>query len=67
MNIVLNGEPHEIPESDYSVARLLRDMAIHEVRVAVVINGSIIPKSAYETTQFNFGDTVDLITMVGGG
>ncbi len=36
-------------------------------RIAVEINGEIIPKSQYETTVMNDGDTVEIVGFVGGG
>ena len=36
-------------------------------RLAVEINGEILPKSMYATSEFNDGDTVEIVTFVGGG
>ncbi len=36
-------------------------------RVAVEINGNILPKSQYENTVFADGDTVEIVGFVGGG
>lgn len=36
-------------------------------RIAVEINGNIIPKNKYETTQIIDGDEVEIVHFVGGG
>ena len=37
------------------------------MRIAVEINGHIVPKSKYDTTVLNDGDTVEIVGFVGGG
>lgn len=36
-------------------------------RIAVEINEKIIPKSEYGNVIFNSGDTVEIVSFVGGG
>lgn len=36
-------------------------------RLAVERNGGIVPKRCYETTALCDGDTVEIVTFVGGG
>ena len=36
-------------------------------RIAVEINGSIIPKSKYQTTILKQNDTIEIVSFVGGG
>ena len=36
-------------------------------RIAVEINGNIVPKSKYDSTILNDGDTVEIVGFVGGG
>lgn len=36
-------------------------------RVAVEINGEIVPKASYSQTRLNDGDTVEIVSFVGGG
>jgi len=36
-------------------------------RIAVEINYEIIPKTDYDTVSFKDGDTVEIITFMGGG
>lgn len=36
-------------------------------RIAVELNGSILPKSSYSSTQLNDGDKIEIVSFVGGG
>lgn len=36
-------------------------------RVAAELNGSIVPKAAYETTTLTDNDVLEVVTFVGGG
>ena len=36
-------------------------------RIAVEKNGDIVPKAQYETTVLQEGDTVEVVSFVGGG
>lgn len=36
-------------------------------RIAVEINEEIVPKSQYDTVVLNDGDTVEVVSFVGGG
>lgn len=36
-------------------------------RVAVEKNGLIVPKAEYDTAEFTDGDTVEIVSFVGGG
>ena len=36
-------------------------------RLAVELNGAILPKSEYASTTINDGDTVEIVCFVGGG
>ena len=36
-------------------------------RVAVELNGEILPKTQYESTVLQDGDSVEIVSFVGGG
>ncbi|MGN0242942.1 MAG: sulfur carrier protein ThiS [Lachnospiraceae bacterium] len=63
--ITINGEPMEIEEQ--SIADFLISAGYDAARVAVEINLNIIPKAQYEETNLHDGDTVEVVTFVGGG
>ena len=66
MKIVLNGEPFET-SGPTTVSRLLETLEIDARRVAVEHNLVVVKKLAYESTQVNEGDEVEVVNFVGGG
>ena len=66
MNIILNGEPCEIPES-IALGRLLQDLDYEPVRVAVALNLEFVPRSAYADTRLKDSDQVEIVAAVSGG
>lgn len=61
-----NGKQETLTK-EISVAELLRGKQYDPERVAVEVNESIVPKAAYEKTIVNDGDTVEVVSFVGGG
>ena len=49
------------------LVRYLSDAGYDTARIAVEINGRIIPKNAYAETLLCDGDTVEVVSFVGGG
>jgi sulfur carrier protein len=66
MEIRLNGAEHSLPP-DCSVARLLADAGLGERRVAVEVNGAIVPRSAHDGHRLQEGDRVEIVHALGGG
>lgn len=64
--IVLNGAPREI-EAGQTVAELLRELELDTRQVAVERNREIVPRAAHATTALAAGDTLEVVTFVGGG
>lgn len=66
MQILLNGESHLIPDA-CSVAGLLAEAGFGERRVAVEVNGAIVPRSAHASHVLADGDRVEIVHALGGG
>lgn len=66
MEILLNGRSHPIPEA-CSVAGLLAEAGFGERRVAVEVNGEIVPRSAHASHVLAEGDRVEIVHALGGG
>ena len=66
MDIQLNGEPRQT-EADITIARLLADEGLAERRVAVEVNGEIVPRGRHATHVLQAGDTVEIVHALGGG
>ena len=66
MDILLNGEPRTVADA-CRVADLLRTEGLGERRVAVEINGAIVPRSAHAHHLLQAGDQVEIVHALGGG
>jgi thiazole synthase len=67
IDLVVNGAPFALAAGEASVRGLLERLALGAVRVAVEVNGDIVPKAAHATTPLAPGDKVEVVTFVGGG
>ena len=66
MDIVLNGEPRSLTHP-LTVLDLLRQEGLGERRVAVEVNGEIVPRSRHGEHALNAGDRVEIVHALGGG
>jgi sulfur carrier protein len=66
MNIRLNGEPLALPGL-YTIDTLLVAQGLAERRVAVEVNGEIVPRSRHADHALAEGDTVEIVHALGGG
>lgn len=66
MEISVNGEQHKI-EKDMSLMDLLHALALTEGRIAVEVNGEIVPRSQFATQQINHQDKIEIVQAIGGG
>ncbi|MCI8365285.1 MAG: sulfur carrier protein ThiS [Eubacterium sp.] len=64
--IILNGKEKE-QYSDLSLTDLLQREGYDTRKIAVEINGEIIPKSIYKGKWVKSGDRVEVVSFVGGG
>lgn len=63
--IKINGESLNIGEKP--LTEYLAEKNYKSERIAVEINGDIVPKSKYSETILRDGDTVEIVSFVGGG
>ncbi len=66
MQVVINSQTREVGSS-MTVADLLRELDTPPERVAVEINGELVTRKRFEATMLNEGDTIEIVTFVGGG
>ena len=66
MQIRLNGEPLALPAGS-TVAALLAHQGLTERRVAVEVNGEIVPRSRHGERIVADGDVVEIVHALGGG
>ncbi|RIL00110.1 MAG: thiamine biosynthesis protein ThiS [Proteobacteria bacterium] len=66
VEVHVNGRPQDVPP-DTSVRELLARLGIAGERIAVAVNRSVVPRSAFDTHQLAAGDRVEILEAVGGG
>ena len=66
MDILMNGETRTVAER-CRVSDLLQIEGLGERRVAVEVNGSIVPRSAHVEYRLQAGDQVEIVHALGGG
>lgn len=64
--IVLNGEPRPVATGT-TVADLVAELGLVPAQVAVEKNREIVPRAAHPATPLADGDTLEIVTFVGGG
>jgi len=66
MKITLNGEQREF-DNIQTVSDLLAELGYQNHRLAVELNGEIVPKSQHGSTAVSDGDQLEIVIAVGGG
>jgi thiamine biosynthesis protein ThiS len=66
MNITVNGEPRTVSEGT-TIADLLAELGLAGKPVAVEVNRSVVAKRRHDQHTLHDGDTVEMVTLVGGG
>lgn len=66
ITVKINGQ-QQTWEQPMTVQQYLQTQGHTTERVAVEQNGRIVPKSAYVEQQIQDGDTVEVVSFVGGG
>jgi thiamine biosynthesis protein ThiS len=66
LEVVLNGEPHRIPEG-ITVLDLVTNLGRDPRTVAVERNGDLVPRARFGETRLGEGDRLELVHFVQGG
>jgi thiamine biosynthesis protein ThiS len=66
VTIRLNGKTREVADG-ITVRRLLDELGLHPLRVAVQRNDEIIKRDKYEEVILKSGDMVEVLTIMAGG
>ena len=66
MQVTINSEPRECAEG-MTLADLLCELGLDTTPCAAEINKRLIPKREHADRQLCEGDTIELVTLVGGG
>ena len=66
INVQINGENQTLANS-LPLVELLESIGMNPRLVAVEYNGDILHRQHWTTTQIQNGDTLEVVTIVGGG
>lgn len=66
MDIILNGQARSV-SGPLSIQSLLEAEGLAERRVAVEVNGDIVPRSRHAEHLVDAGDRVEIVHALGGG
>jgi sulfur carrier protein len=66
MKLRVNGDVLELPEP-CNLDNLIRHLGLAGRRLAVEMNGEIVPRSNYATCQLADGDQLEIVQAIGGG
>lgn len=66
MKITVNGAPTEAKEGT-TVEELVASLGAPERGVAVALNGEVVPRSTWDSTEVKDADRVEVVRAVGGG
>ncbi len=67
MELVINGDKIEVPNSVETIAHLLHHFELQKKVVIVEWNAKILEKESHQETKLCNGDKVELVHFVGGG
>jgi len=66
MQIIVNGETRQVAEQ-ISAAELVESLGLGQRRLALEVNGEIVPRSQHASHDLAAGDRVEIVHAVGGG
>jgi len=66
MHLIVNGQAMELPASA-TLAELIARLELAGQRVALEVNGTIVPRSQRDAHPLRDGDKVEVVTAIGGG
>ena len=66
IQVTVNGDGLLLPRGS-TIADALTQLALDPKRIAVEHNRRVVPRAEHEAVQLNHGDTLEIVTFVGGG
>ena len=67
MQLTINGNLREFEFDVLNVYHLVALLEFKGKRIAIELNGEIVPRSLFEATQLSSGDKLEIVGAVGGG
>ncbi|MCH7815833.1 MAG: sulfur carrier protein ThiS [Proteobacteria bacterium] len=66
MQVIVNGNAQEL-EANSNLRQLLQKMGIGKGRIAIEINGEIVPRNTFPRLILQSGDSIEIVQAIGGG
>jgi sulfur carrier protein len=66
MTVMVNGEPHQAT-GPMSLADAVALLTTATAGVAAAVNGEVVRRTAWTSTQLSDGDEIEVVTAVQGG
>ncbi len=66
IRVIVNGAPREFG-SALTFSQLLDELALSGKRLAIEVNGEIVPRSSFAESKLSDGDRIEVVVAVGGG
>ena len=66
MKLTINGEEKTFPEG-MTLASLIHELGIEKNPIAVELNRAVVPRELHGATRLQEGDSLEIVTLVGGG
>lgn len=66
IDVIINGQQKSL-DDDVTAERLVHLLSLADQRIAVEINGEIVPRSTYPDRRIAPGDRIEIVRAVGGG
>lgn len=67
MELVINGDKVEVPNTITTVSSLLEHFGIDKKVVIVELNQTILEKKSHSETRISDRDKIEIVNFVGGG
>ena len=64
--ITVNGKTRTL-EAELSLQDLLQDLGMTKGRIAVELNGKIVPRSQFSSQRITNLDSIEIVQAIGGG
>ena len=65
MKLTINGKPKEITAAN--ISEVVGQFCTNQKNIITEVNGAIVPSAQWNSTPVKDGDTIELVSFVGGG
>ncbi len=66
MQVIVNGEPHEVAQGT-TLAGLVERLSLAPERLALELNRQVVGRADWQRVELSEGDRVEIVHFVGGG